>query len=264
MKRPVFNPEWPDDVAAVYNHDLQEIWDPNIARHVWNQYHNQLDIYLRLAGEGDRLDILDIGCAQATLALMLAELGHRVWAVDIRQRFLDYAASRYEQGAVHFICGNALDLDIDQRFDLIFANQIIEHLVHPLQFTERLVRLLRPGGRLVVTTPNADYIKSHLPSFSELGDPAQHEHRQFTADGDGHFFAYRAGELTAIFEQAGLKGLTVRYFETPFISGHLKVRYLHGFVAPSILGFFDRLALHSPRFGNRLAHQLMVTGSLSI
>lgn len=261
MKPPVFNPEWPDDVLAVYRHDLQEIWDPTIARHIWNQYHNQLDIYLRLAGNGSRLDILDIGCAQGTLALMLAERGHEVWAVDIRQRFLDYAASRYERGDVHFICGNALELDIGQRFDLIFANQIVEHLVHPLEFTKRLVRWLKPGGRLVVTTPNADYIKSDLPSFSELGDPAEHEHRQFTADGDGHFFAYRAAELTEVFEKAGLEGVTVRYFESPFISGHVKVRHLHGFVSASILTFFDRLALHAPRFGNRLAHQLMVIGS---
>ncbi len=262
MKPPVFNPEWPDDILAVYRHDLQEIWDPTIARHIWNQYHNQLDIYLRLAGNSARLDILDVGCAQGTLALMLAEQGHEVWAVDIRQSFLDYAASRHERGAMHFICGNALELDIPQRFDLIFANQIVEHLIHPLEFTTRLVRWLKPGGRLVITTPNADYIKNSLPSFSELGDPSEHEHRQFTADGDGHFFAYRASELTEVFEKSGLKAVTVRYFESPFISGHLKIRHLHGFLPASVLAFFDRTTLHLPGFASRLAHQLMVIGSI--
>jgi 2-polyprenyl-3-methyl-5-hydroxy-6-metoxy-1,4-benzoquinol methylase len=241
---------------------MQEIWDASLARHVWNQYHNQLNVYLRLADGFDRLDILDVGCAQGTLALQLAERGHRVWAVDIRQQFLDYAASRYERGAVHFICGNALELDIDQRFDLIFANQIVEHLVHPLEFTERLVRLLKPGGRLVATTPNADYIKSNLPTFSQLGDPAQYEHRQFTADGDGHFFAYRAGELTDVFEKSGLARVTIRYFETPFISGHLKVRHLHSFVPVSVLSAFDRLMLGLPGIARRFSHQLMVIGSL--
>jgi 2-polyprenyl-3-methyl-5-hydroxy-6-metoxy-1,4-benzoquinol methylase len=261
MKPPVFDSKWPAEVQAVFKHDVQEIWDPTIARNIWNQYHNQIDLYLSLAEGRGKLDILDIGCAQGTLALLLAERGHRVLALDIRQAFLDYAASRYEKGDVRFICGNAMEVDISERFDLIFANQIVEHLVYPIEFTKRLVGWLRPGGRLVVTTPNADYIKSGLPTFEELGDPAQYEHRQFTADGDGHFFAYRAAELSRVFERSGLAGVTARYFETPFISGHLKVRHVHSFVSVSILNCLDRLSLLLPGVARRFAHQLMVIGS---
>src|SRR4030095_2612155 len=174
MKRPVFDSKWPADVQAVFKHDVQEIWDPTIARHIWNQYHNQLDIYLRLAGNRDRLDILDIGCAQGTLALLLAEQGHRVSALDIRQQFLEYAASRHETGDVRFICGNAMEVDFAERFDLIFANQIVEHLVCPLELTKRLAGWLKPGGRLVVTTPNAEYVMNGPPSVSEVGGLAEH------------------------------------------------------------------------------------------
>jgi hypothetical protein len=56
--------------------------------------------------------------------------------------------------------------------------------------------------------------------------------------------------------------VTARYFETPFISGHMKLRYLHDFVPASILGFCDRLVLRLPGVANRLAHQLMVIGFL--
>jgi 2-polyprenyl-3-methyl-5-hydroxy-6-metoxy-1,4-benzoquinol methylase len=262
MKHPVFDPEWPDDVQAVYRHDIQEIWDPAIARHIWNQYHNQVDIYLNLAEGRGALEILDIGCAQGTLALLLAERGHRVWALDIRQRFLEYAASRHEAGDVQFICGNAMEVELVDRFDLIFANQIVEHLVYPLELTRRMVGWLKPGGRLVVTTPNADYVKSGLPSFSELGDPAEYADRQFTADGDGHFFAYHAWELKEVFEKAGLKQISVRYFETPFISGHLKVRYLHSVAPVRILKVLDALTLRLPFFEKRAAHQMMLVGSL--
>jgi len=153
-------------------------------------------------------------------------------------------------------------VEISERFDLVFANQIVEHLVYPIDFTKRVAGWLRPGGRLVVTTPNADYVKSDLPTFSELGDPAQYDAQQFTADGDGHFFAYRAAELTDVFEKSGFTRVTVRYFETPFISGYLKVRHLHSFVPASVLSSFDRLSLRLPGIGRRLAHQLMVTGSL--
>lgn len=262
MKQPVFNPEWPEEVRAVYRHDLQEIWDPTVARHVWNQYHNQLDLYLSLAEGGGELDILDIGCAQATLALLLAERGHKVWAMDIRQSFLDYAASRHERGRVNFICGNAMEIDMAERFDLIFANQIIEHLVHPLEFTKHLSGWLKAGGRLVVTTPNGSYLKNSLPSYSQLGDPSQYDDRQFTADGDGHFFAYRAEELKEVFTKAGFKRIEISYFETPFISGHMKLRHLHRVVPASALKLCDRAALRVPRMSARLAHQLMVVGKL--
>jgi 2-polyprenyl-3-methyl-5-hydroxy-6-metoxy-1,4-benzoquinol methylase len=260
LKPPVFNPQWPDDVVAVYQHDMQEIWDPTIAKHIWNQYHNQLDLYLSLASGNGRLEILDVGCAQGTLALLLAERGHKVWAIDIRQQFLDYAAARHEKGDITFICGNAMEVDLHRQFDLIFANQIVEHLVYPLEFTRRLASWLKPSGRLVMTTPNGKYIKNSLPSYSQLGDPGQYTERQFTADGDGHFFAYQPSELKHILEQAGLRDVSTTCFETPFISGHLKVRYTHSFLPKRILRRLDRLALGTPKIGSRLAHQIMVIG----
>jgi 2-polyprenyl-3-methyl-5-hydroxy-6-metoxy-1,4-benzoquinol methylase len=264
MKPPVYNPDWHEEVKALYRHDMQEIWDRTISRQVWNQYHNQLDLYHQIAGEaspGEAKKILDVGCAQGTLALLLAERGHRVYAIDLRPHFLEYAKSRYVHGDIQFVEGNALELDLDEHFDLIFANQIIEHLVYPRILVRRLRSLLAAGGQLVVTTPNWHYfINKTLPSYKELGDPAQHEHRQFTADGDGHFFAYRADELVEVFREEGLVDVQFRYFETPFISGHLKVRYLHRLVPIGLLRSLDRLVLAIPGLSRALAHQLLVIG----
>lgn len=262
MKPPQFNPGWPADVQALYRHDMQEIWDPSIAPQIWNQYHNQLDLYRSLCNDRGRLDILDVGCAQGTLALLLGEDGHNVCAMDIRQQFLDYAASRHEKGEVRFVCANAMEGEIAGRYDLIFANQIIEHLVYPLELVRRLAVQLKPGGRLVMTTPNGGYLKSSLPSFKELGDPAQHAHRQFTADGDGHFFAYLADELEEIFSTAGLRNVRVSHFETPWISGHMKLRYLQPWMPLALLRALDGATLCLPGVGKRLAHQLLVMGEV--
>lgn len=264
MKPPVYDPAWGEEIKALYRHDVQEIWDPTISRQVWNQYNNQLDLYLHIAGEtspGKAKTILDVGCAQGTLALLLAERGHRVYAVDLRPHFLEYAKSRYVHGDIQFIEGNALELDLNERFDLIFANQIIEHLVYPQVLVHRLIYLLDSGGQLVTTTPNWHYlVNTKLPSYKELGDPTQHEHRQFTADGDGHFFAYRADELVEIFRNEGLVDVQFHYFETPLISGHLKIRYLHKLVPVGLLRWLDRLLLAMPKLGRVLAHQLLITG----
>ncbi|HEY3131057.1 MAG TPA: class I SAM-dependent methyltransferase, partial [Acidobacteriota bacterium] len=204
--------------------------------------------------------ILDVGCAQGTLALLLAERGHRVWALDIRQDFLDYAVSRHERGEAHFVCGNVLEVELEDRFDLIFCNQTIEHLVHPEKLIRRLHQWLVQAGRLVVTTPNGLYLKNSLPSFSKLGDVSQYEDRQYFADGDGHFFAYHENELLEIFRNSGFRRVFVKYFETPWISGHMKIRYLHSILPATMLQMMDGMTLNLPGLSKRLTHQLLVVG----
>lgn len=263
MKPPVYDPAWLPLVKALYAHDMQEMWDPSLATHVYNMYHADLDRYLCLAG-GVPLRILDVGCAQGTLALLLAEAGHSVTAVDLRAEFLEYARSRYERGDLCFVEGNALELDLRGPYDLIFANQILEHTVYPLRLIRGMKRLLGPGGLLVITTPNGQYVRSHLPLFRELGDPAGYEDRQFFPDGDGHFFAYSRDEIRGLLAEAGLVNIRVSPFDTPWITGHMKVRHLHGTVPVKLLRFLDQILLGMPVGRWAMAYQLMGCGSKSV
>lgn len=192
--------------------------------------------------------------------MLLAEQGHTVLAVDIRPQFLEYARSRHTHGDVRFMVANVMEEDLPGEHDLIFANQVIEQLVYPAAFLSRLHRLLKPGGRLVTTTPNGAYIKNNFPTYTELGDPRDWEHLQFTADGDGHFFAYNAEELRGFFLSEGFEQVQTRYFESPFINGHMKLRYLHPFAPVGALRALDRLTLLLPRIGRLSAHQLLMTG----
>lgn len=253
MKPPQFDSTWPAEVVEVWKNDMREMWDPRIERQVFNQYHNQLDLYLDLVEKYGARSVLDVGCAQGTLALLLAERGCHVVAVDIRQPFLDYAQTRWERGDVRFLAANIFDRPELGTFDLVFGNQIIEHLVYPAEFLRSLASYTRPGGVVVVSTPNHDYFPSDLPSYTELGNPADHEHRQFSAGGGDHFFAYTEEELRAAARDAELDVAEMIYFETPAISGHFLVRFLH-WLPLRVLRAADRAALRiAPR---RLAHQL--------
>jgi len=260
MIKPEYDDNWPDDVKALYKHDMEEFWDKTLVPNKWNQYKNLLDTYLRMAEPDKSLDILDVGCAQATLALLLAEQGHNVLAIDLRQESLDYAKSRYQSGNIRFLQHNVLEVELTEKFDLIYANQLIEHLVYPSTMIDRLKSMLKPGGKLVIATPNHSYLISGHPSFTELGDPKQWEHMQFSADGDGHFFAYKEQELVALFSRSGLNNITSQVLEIPFLSGHLKVRYLHRFLPYAVLNFFDRLLLSTPFLRRYVSHQLIVSG----
>ncbi len=78
-----------------------------------------------------------------------------------------------------------------------------------------------------MTTPNNLYIKNNLPTFSALQPVSDYQHLQNSADGDGHFFAYRPIEMKNVFEEAGLVDVDIKCLDTPWVSGHLKFRYLH-------------------------------------
>lgn len=254
MKRPRLNPDWPAEVVEIYRNDMREIWDRNLERHSFNCYQNQLRFYLELTARFAPATVLDVGCAQGTLALLLAEQGSEVTAVDIRPEFLRYAEARHEKGAIRFVAANIFDEPDLGQFDLVFANQIIEHVVYPADLIRTLSRYLTSSGVLVVTTPNHDYFRSSLPSFGELGDPRLHEHKQFTAGGGDHFFAYTEEELRAEAEAAGMQVTETHYFETPIISGHMLVRFIHRATPMTVLSALDRLLLRlAPR---RTAHQL--------
>ncbi len=254
MRRPQFDTTWPPEIVEIFRNDMREIWDRDIERHSFHSYQNQLELYRRIVARYDARDVLDVGCAQGTLALLLAEDGVRVTAVDIRPAFLEYAKTRYEHGEIRFLAANIFERPDLGTFDLVFGNQIIEHLVHPAEFLTTLASYARAGGILVVSTPNHGYFRSKLPSFRELGDPKQHEHRQFSAGGGDHFFAYTEEELRTAAAEAGLEVLEMIYFETPAISGHVLVRFFHRIVPLALLRASDRVLLRLAP--HKLAHQL--------
>jgi hypothetical protein len=113
---------------------------------------------------------------------------------------------------------------------------------------------------MIVTTPNGRYVRSSLPSFRALGDPGRHEHRSHSADGDGHFFAYRPGELREILRAAGLAEVRVTTFETPWVSGHMKVRHLQRVTPTWLLRLCDRTLRSLPGLGSLFSHQLLARG----
>ena len=226
MKQPLIDHALSDEVSKLRDQDFESVWDPERKPHVFRQYQNQLRFYVGLV-KPEMHRIMDIGCASATLSLLLAERGHYVVAVDLREGFLEYARLRYTHGQIQFVQADALSQPLPTGMDLIFANQIIEHTVYPLKMLRNLARSLSNTGRIVVTTPNQKYFRNKLPSFTDLGDVSAFEDKQHTADGDGHFFLFREEELREQIEKAGLEIERVSYFETPIIAGHCKLRHLN-------------------------------------
>jgi ubiquinone/menaquinone biosynthesis C-methylase UbiE len=97
-------------------------------------------------------DVLDVGTGTGFLALIAAELGHRVTGIDIAEPML--AAAREESArrklTVQFRAGDAIDPDLQPAsFDAITNRHLLWTLRDPLAAFTNWRRLLRPGGRVV-------------------------------------------------------------------------------------------------------------------
>jgi dolichol-phosphate mannosyltransferase len=126
-----------DDRAHDSRIPLQRYWQRTRRQHV-------LDL---IAGEGP---VLDVGCGSSRI---IAGLPVGSIAVDILQRKLRYA--RRFQRPLARASGDALPFP-DASFPCVLCSQLIEHVPKDAPFLDELCRVLAPGGRLVLGTPDYD------------------------------------------------------------------------------------------------------------
>ncbi|MGP4002244.1 class I SAM-dependent methyltransferase [Streptomyces sp. 8N706] len=126
--------------------------------------------------DGPPATVLDIGCGDGSAAATAARLlaGHRIVGVDWSQDALRRAGPRIP----HLVRGELTDGGLPfttAGADAVLFSEVVEHLVDPDAALEELHRVLRPGGHLLLSTPNlaAWYNRALLlagvqPVFSEV------------------------------------------------------------------------------------------------
>jgi 2-polyprenyl-3-methyl-5-hydroxy-6-metoxy-1,4-benzoquinol methylase len=124
--------------------------------------------YLRTAQAQVRLvqerakgtNLLDIGCAQGFFLFCASRAGYTVRGVELSQDAADYARTEF-----------GLDIEVkpfeaiefpDNAFDVVTLWQTLEHLTLPLQTLLEVRRILKPGGLVVVSTPDIDALPSRV------------------------------------------------------------------------------------------------------
>jgi len=116
-------------------------------------------------------NILDFGCGRGACALALAQQGCTVLGVDYSPHAIQFADKLKKQfpkevrNKVRFQRMRTEQLSVEAEFDVIIFNQIYEHL-HNWELENLLPKFkqaLKPGGRLVISTPNLNYIRYLYP-----------------------------------------------------------------------------------------------------
>lgn len=123
------------------------IWHENY----WFRRHEV--VYLRLAGLVAAKDVLEAGCGEGYGAHLLASHANSLHALDYDEYATGHVRAAYP--GVPVLRGNLVQLPYaDASFDVVVSLQTIEHLWNQGAFIAECLRVLRPGGTIVVSTPN--------------------------------------------------------------------------------------------------------------
>ncbi len=119
-----------------------------------------VDFEARTAGLPRPRTFLDIGCATGMLLQSMRDKGWIVKGVDICRESAEYG--RLHRG-VDIFPGTLHDAGFpDASFSAIHFSHLIEHVPDPRGFLAEVMRILKPGGFAVVTTPNVDGFQARL------------------------------------------------------------------------------------------------------
>ena len=100
------------------------------------------------------LRILDIGCGAGLLCEPLTRLGAQVIGVDASASNIAVAKLHADKGhlSIDYRCTTVEQMDVRERFDVVLAMEVVEHVSDVGLFLSRCAAMLKPGGLMVVST----------------------------------------------------------------------------------------------------------------
>lgn len=104
--------------------------------------------------------ILDVGCGTGVLAGILTDYGYDVTGIDISDSAIEKC---HEKGINAYVQDLSEPFSFKEReFDCILMSEVLEHIVDPIQVLRKLRAVLKPGGVMIITTPNSVFFTRRL------------------------------------------------------------------------------------------------------
>lgn len=114
----------------------------------------------RVAG----LRVLDVACGAGYGTNLLAQTAAQATGLDIDPAAIRRAKKVYKAENLKFVTADCLEMPFEPgSFDVVVANEMIEHIAEQDAFIEEVKRVLVAGGRLLVSTPNKPVYNRYKP-----------------------------------------------------------------------------------------------------
>ncbi len=207
----------PEEVLAAYARQIPSEAKPDYFRLHRRRYLALLEALALPPGSR----VLEIGCQPGQFTEILVRAGYRVWGLDL---YPEVRRALWERLGVEVRRANVEEEPIpyeEDTFDAVLFSEVIEHLpASPLPALEEIHRVLRPGGMLLLSSPNALYLRERvliglrLLLWRSLEAPSEFHHRMRLRGEERystHHRLYTAGELRWLLQEAGFSQVRVRY-----------------------------------------------------
>jgi SAM-dependent methyltransferase len=173
----------------------------------------------------DDREVLEVGCAKGYMLALLRARGWRVRGVELSPFAAGFARTVFGlevfQGSLEAFAASHQGLGLPAAV----STDVIEHVPDPPRFLEALAAVLRPGGVLLLGTPNADAEGIRLKGGDWLGfNPF-------------HIWCFSRETLLALLERAGFEVVDAYTYQNGSPQGRPRPQGLAGLVRGAIPGF---------------------------
>jgi methionine biosynthesis protein MetW len=144
--------------------------------------------------------VLDVGCYDGTFLELMKPITWSLYGIEGSQSAVE-AANKKGLNVTRVDLERAWDY-AEKNFDIIYIGEVIEHIVDTDHLINEVHRRLKPGGKLIITTPNlASFAKRVLLFFGK--NPYQEASFTFPERAAGHLREYTADLLQQFIENKG-------------------------------------------------------------
>lgn len=174
---------------------LEAVWAAVAPGTAPERFPARRDWLLERVAPGER--VLDLGCGEGAFAMALREHGAQVVAVDVVAEPVRRARAAGVDARTVALDG-PLAFD-DGAFDVVWAGEVVEHVVDVQGWLSEVRRVLPSGGRLLLTTPDLD--------AAPLADPAARDEHFDPRSDHVRFLSPRT--LRGVVEAAGFEDVAI-------------------------------------------------------
>jgi 2-polyprenyl-3-methyl-5-hydroxy-6-metoxy-1,4-benzoquinol methylase len=234
----------PEQVAAMYEDEPYEEHpffgydsDAETLRKVprYQRFQQGLGVLEREVSVGK---LLDVGCGAGTFMAIAAQHGWDVYGVEMNEALCGEVDKAVGPGRVTVGAFEALDPEAEEhRYDAITLWDVIEHVLDPMAFIERAQKMLRPGGVIVICTPDEESVLANTgktilrASGGRWNYPALALHPRY------HTFFFSGTSLENLFTARGMK--VVESYSQAAFAAHSDLASKGQKIA---IGFIEKLA----------------------
>lgn len=123
----------------------------------------------RISYSSEKIKVLEIGSHYLHTSILLASRSFEVDAMDVEEFWkLEFVKERAEKYALNPIVENDISRltsfqNTHDKYDLVVFTEILEHITfNPIQFWKLIYQVLKPGGLIYISTPNAFALPSYV------------------------------------------------------------------------------------------------------